>query len=167
MGALADVYAMVRADAAAATARADEAKARTALIRDLCTKVDAAHTRLDNLVAELAAEREARRADAARQAKLDEEELTLPPDLQDFQARNPSKEVGDDTHQPGGELHSLDPKEEEPELEDPDLELEDSAVASADDDNIGDLPKELAQEPDPVPEPKGKYLPPPTALFGS
>ena len=139
MGALANVYAMVRSDAAASQARADADQARTALIRDLCTKVDAAHTRLDNLVAELAAEREARRADAARQAKLDEEEIELPPDLQDFQAQEPPRKIedGDDTHQPGGELHSVEPKEE-PELEDPDLELEDS-------DNIGDLPPELVE----------------------
>jgi hypothetical protein len=156
MGALANVYAMVRSDAAASQARADADQARTALIRDLCTKVDAAHTRLDNLVAELAAEREARRADEARQAKLDEEEIVLPPDLQDFQAKEHPRKIEDGEHHPTGDLHSLDPKAEEP--EDPELELEDA---------VGDLPPELAPPADPEPEPKGKYLPPPTALFGN
>jgi|SRR5262249_2870958 len=110
MGALADVYAMVRADASAATARADADQARTALIRDLCAKVDAASSRLDQLAAELAAERAARRADAARQAKLDEEPLSLPPDIAEYQST--AKPVEDDTHTPGGELHDVPPKDD-------------------------------------------------------
>jgi hypothetical protein len=32
------------------------------------------------------------------------------------------------------------------------------------DDNVGDLPEELAEPPDPVPEPKGSVYPQPTAI---
>jgi hypothetical protein len=134
-----DVYRTIRADATAQTERADADKARTALIHDLCAKVDAAHTRLDNLVAELAAEREARRADEARQKKFDEEPIELPPDLHDYQAKEPPAKVGNDGSK-------------EPE---PNLELED---------NVGDLPKEIEDPPDPVPEPKGQVYPQPIAV---
>ena len=58
--------------------------------------------------------------------------------------------VEDETHQPGGDLHTLAAKSEEPE---PPL-----------DDNLGDLPEELAEPPDSVPEPKGSVYPEPTAI---
>ena len=139
MGALSSVYDLVRADATAQAARADATEARNALIQHLCSKVDAAHTRLDNIVAELAAEREARRADEARQAKLDEEEIEFPPDLGETP---PSRATADDTHQyqPGGELHTLEPSEEP----DPDLEVEDAA-------DQGALPEELSKNVPPAP----------------
>jgi hypothetical protein len=50
------VFESIRADAAAQAARADEAEARTALIRHLCAKVDAFESKLDNLVAQVAAD---------------------------------------------------------------------------------------------------------------
>src|SRR5215471_9092397 len=71
-GGMQSVYDAIRADAAAQAARADETEARTALIRHLCAKVDAFGSKLDNLVAQVAAEREARRADEARKAEFDE-----------------------------------------------------------------------------------------------
>jgi hypothetical protein len=165
MGALQNVFEIVRADSAAQAARADATEARNALIEHVCDKIADFEKRFEALEARFAAAEDARRADAARQAKLDEEPLTLPPDISEYQSRTPAAVIGDDdddTHHPTGELHSLDPKEEpeDPELEDPELELEDS-------DNIGDLPPELVEEPDPVPEPKGSVLPQPTALFGS
>jgi hypothetical protein len=50
---------------------------------------------------------------------------------------------------PGGELHAVAPKEE------PSLEGSD---------NVGDLPKELEDPPDPVPEPRGAVYPQPVAI---
>jgi hypothetical protein len=152
------VYDAIRADAAASQARADATEARNALIEHLCEKVDDFQRRFDDLEARLAEAEDKRRADEQTQRKLDEEEIELPPDLDRPQDLPPSK-IGDEAALPGGELHEIEAKEE-PELEDPDLELEDS-------DNVGDLPKELAPPAEPEPEPKGKYLPPPTALFGN
>ena len=99
---------------------------------------------------------EKRRADEQAQREFEEEPLELPPDISEYQASTPPAEIGDDTHQPGGELHAVAPKSELPE---PPLETEG--------DEVGDLPKELEDPPDPVPEPKGKVYPPPTALFGN
>jgi hypothetical protein len=133
------VFKAIRADAAERAARADADQARTALIQHLCAKVDAFQSKLDNLVAQVAAEREARRADEARQAKLDEEPITLPPDLQ--RSQDPKK-IGDDTPTPDGHLHSVAAKGEP--SEDPDFEVEDT-------DNEGDLPKELQKDTPPAP----------------
>jgi len=157
-GGIQSVYSAIRDDAATQAARADEAEARNALIEHLCEKVDDFQRRFDDLEARLAEAEDKRRADEQTQRKLDEEEIELPPDLDRPQDLPPSK-IGDEAALPGGELHEIEAKEE-PELEDPDLELEDS-------DNVGDLPKELAPPAEPEPEPKGKYLPPPTALFGN
>jgi hypothetical protein len=142
-----DVYRTIRDDAASQVARADATEARNALIQHLCAKVDAFESKLDNLVAQVAAEREARRADAVRQAKLDEEEIELPPDVLEKQTLSPPSKIGDatETHHPTGELHSLEPKEEP---EDPDLP---SVVGDDDDDDQGDLPEELTKGVAPAP----------------
>src|SRR5262249_28282318 len=55
MGALQNVYDMVRDDATAQAARADEAEARNALIEHLCEKVGDFEKRFDALEARLAA----------------------------------------------------------------------------------------------------------------
>jgi len=119
----------IRNDAASEIARADADQARTALIQHLCAKVDAFQSKLDNLVAQVAAERAARRADAARQKKLDEEEITLPPDLGETP---PSRATADEGHQPSGDLHEIAAKE----------------------DGEGDLPEELREG---VPSTTGNY----------
>src|SRR5262249_241835 len=67
-----------------------------------------------------------RKADEAVQRKLDEEEIELPPDIAEYQTRTPPSKVGDDTHQPGGELHSIAAKEEE-QLPEPPLETDSDA----------------------------------------
>ena len=63
-----DVYRTIRDDATAQAARADEAEARATLIRHLCAKVDAFESKLDNLVAQVAAD--VKRAAPMRLAKL-------------------------------------------------------------------------------------------------
>jgi hypothetical protein len=143
------VFESIRADAAAQAARADEAEARTALIRYVCDKIADFEKRFDALEARLAEAEDRRRADEARKAKFDEEPLTLPPDLSEYQASTPPAEIGDTTPAPGGELHTVAPKEE-PSLEDSD--------------NVGDLPKELEEPPNPVPEPRGSMVQQPVAI---
>src|SRR5262249_18620363 len=128
------VYADIRADEATFNARADADKARTALIQHLCAKVDAFQSKLDHLVAEVAAEREARRADAARQKKFDEEPLTLPPDIAEKQASEPPAKIENDA---GASKEPDPPLEEDP--------------RSAEDDGEGDLPKELLEGVPPAP----------------
>jgi hypothetical protein len=159
LAAMHQLYQMVRNDAADAAARADEAKSREALVAHLCDQVAAMQERINRFADALEARQRADEDKARQQHRLDEEEITLPPDLSGYQTRKPPAAIGeDDTHIPGGELHSV-PAKEEPslELEDPELELENS-------DNIGDLPPELVEAPGPVPEPKGSVYPQPTAI---
>ena len=152
-GGMQSVYDAIRTDAAAQAARADEAEARTALIRHVCDKIADFEKRFDALEARLAATEERRRADEVRKAKFDEEPLVLPPDISAKQVLAPPAEIGDDTPPPGGELHAIAAKEE-PSLAD----------SKDRDDNVGDLPKELEDPPDPVPEPRGSVYPQPTAI---
>jgi hypothetical protein len=128
------LYEMVRNDTADAAARADEAKAREALVAHLCDQVSEMQERINRFAD---AEEARQRADAEKerhQRRFDEEPITLPPDLADKQASTPPSKVADETQHPGGELHSVDPKEE------PSL-----------DDNEGDLPKELLEGVPPAP----------------
>src|SRR5262245_40896546 len=75
------LYQMVRDDAADAAARADEAKAREALVAHLCDQVAEMQERLNRL-ADQVEERQRADAEAARhQHRLDEEPITLPPDI--------------------------------------------------------------------------------------
>jgi hypothetical protein len=113
MGALAQVHAIVRDDAAAVAARADAEEARTALIQHLCDKVADFQRRFDDHVARLAKAEEQRRADEEAQREFEEEPIELPPNLE-------PDIVEDDTHVPGGELHALPPSE----VPEPSLELE-------------------------------------------
>ena len=152
-----NVYRTIRDDAAASQARADAEQARETLITHVCDQITELAKRFDALEARFAEAEGKRRSDAqaAREAEA-EDPLDLPPDIAEFQARTPPAEIGDDTHQPGGELHTLDPSE------DPDPDL--PSVVGDDDDNIGDLPEELEDPPDPVPEPSGSAYPQPTAI---
>src|SRR5262249_40475952 len=151
-GGMLSVYDTVRSDAAAEAARADAEQAREALITHVCDQITELARRFDNLEARLAEAEDKRRADEQAQRKFQEEPLTLPPHIAEYQASTPLVEIGDKEHQPGGELHTIGPSQD-PE---PDLEVED--------DNIGDLPEELADLPDPVPDPKGSVYPQPTAI---
>jgi hypothetical protein len=153
MGALQNVYDIVRADSAEAAARADAEHARVALLKDVHKKLDALASRVDAVTSELEAIKAKQRADEARQAEF-EEEIELPPDFDRPQDLPPSKIGADDTHHPTGDFHALEPSED---LE-PDLEIEDAE---------GDLPAELAPPSEPPPEAKGHVFPPPTALFGN
>jgi len=132
------LYEMVRNDAADQAARADEAKAREALVAHLCDQVAAMQDRINKLADELEARQRADAEKERHQRRFDEEEITLPPDLSEFQARTPPEKIGDDTHQPGGELHAVGPSKE-PE---PDLEVEDDQ---------GTLPNELQEGVPPAP----------------
>jgi hypothetical protein len=145
MGTLQDVYDAVRADSAAAKARADEAEARDALVRNLCSKVADFEHRFADLEDRLAAAEDARRADEQAAREFEEEPLTEPPDIHEFQTRNPPSEIGDEeTHHPSGDLHTVDPKEE--------------------DDNVGDLPPGLEEPPDTIPVPSGAVQPQPISI---
>jgi hypothetical protein len=94
-----------------------------------------------------------------QQREFEAEPLTLPPDIHEYQTRTPPAKIGDETHQPGGELHAVSSKEEPPsELPEPPLDGE------AGDDELGDLPEELRDLPDPVPEPRGTVVPQPVSV---
>ena len=154
MGALAQVAAIVRNDAAELEKKTVALDAKRHAVLNTVNRLLKFMSRVDALTSRVEALEAQRKADEATQRKLDEEPLTLPPDIQEYQASTPPEPIGDESHQPGGELHPVAAKEE-PSLDD-DLT-----------DNLGDLPAELRDLPDPAPEPKGSVLPPPTALFGS
>jgi len=151
LAAMHQLYQLVRNDAADAAARADEAQAREALVKHLCDQVAEMQERINRLADALEERQRSNEAAAQHQRRFDEEPITLPPDLSEYQTRTPPAKIGDETHQPGGELHAIAAKEE-PSAGDP---L---------DDNVGDLPKELEEPPDPVPEPRGSVYPQPTAI---
>jgi len=137
------LYEMVRNDAADQAARADAAKAREALVAHLCDQVSMMQERINRLADALEtrqrADAEVARQEAERVRALEEDPLEDPPDIAEYQARNPPAKIGDDeTHHPTGDLHAVDPKE------DSDLEVED-------DDDQGDLPEELTKNVAPAP----------------
>jgi hypothetical protein len=160
-----------------AISRLDEGLARAARIDQLqsmtrvCNVLAFADsiTRLTRRMDDL----EAKRADNARRA---EEQAAR--EAEEREERE-AQEIQDALNSlPGGELHELAPPStsEDP---DPDLELEGddaggvplsykqiptSYVRGGPRDTTGDLPKELSDPPDPVPEPRGSTLPPPTAI---
>jgi hypothetical protein len=118
MGALQNVYDIVRADSAAAAARADEAEARTALIQHLCEKVEEFERRFADHVARLAEAEDARRADEAEQQRLDEEPIEFPSEPDDpEELEDAHTAIG---HTPGGDLHDLPPVDEPLEIEEDD-----------------------------------------------
>jgi hypothetical protein len=156
MGALTQVAAIVKNDAAELEKKAVELDAKKSAVLGTVNRLLKFMSRVDALTSRVEALEAKHRADEATERKLDEEPLTLPPDILEHQALSTPTPIGDDTHQPGGEPHAVAPKSELPE---PPLETEG--------DEVGDLPKELEDPPDPVPEPKGKVYPPPTALFGN
>ena len=136
MGALSNVYDIVRTDAAASAARAE---AHDQLIQHICDKIAEFEERFDAFTTRLAKAEAKRLAADAATHQQQEEELELPPDF-----------LEDDTHVPSGDLHAV-PAKEEPE-------------PALDDDNIGDLPEPLIDPPDPGPGPSGSVYPQPVAI---
>src|SRR5262249_51303790 len=118
------LFESIRADAAAEAARADAEQARSALTAHLCDQITELSRSFDNLEARLNEAEDKRRSDEQAQRKFEEEPLTLPPDIAEYQASTPPAEIGDDTPATSGELHALGPSKE-PE---PDLEVEGDAV---------------------------------------
>jgi hypothetical protein len=151
MGALAQVAAIVRNDAAELEEQITKLDAGRHQVLRTVNKLINFMSRVDALTSRVEALEAQRKADEATQRKLDEEQIELPPDF-DRPQDPPPKEIGDDAPAPGGELHTVAAKEE---------------PSSEDSDNVGDLPPELAEPPPQVPEPSGAVLAPPTALFGN
>ena len=139
------------------------------------SRVNALTSRVEALEAQ-------RKADEATQRKLDEEPIELPPDIAEYQTRTPPSEIGDETHQPGGELHSIASKEEPsselPEPPQPETTSDAGGVplsygnvptsyvrGRGPKDQAGDIPKELEQGlPEPPPEPRGSVYPQPVSI---
>jgi hypothetical protein len=157
MGALAQVAAIVRNDAAELEQKsiALDAKRHQVLrtvnrLLSFMSRVDALSARVEELEAK-------RRADEAAEREFEEEPITLPPDIAEQQMLAPPEKIGDETSALSGELHAVAPNEEAPpsDFPEPPHEIEDAE---------GDLPNELVEAPEPVPEPKGRVYPQPTAI---
>src|SRR6516225_7835414 len=127
MGYLAQVYEMVRNDAAALEEKTAALDAKKSAVLSTVNRLLRSMSRVDALTSRVEALEAKHKADEATQCKLDEEPIELPPDIAEYQTCTPPAEVGDDTHQPGGELHSIAAKEEE-QLPEPPLETESDKV---------------------------------------
>jgi len=111
MGALAQVYDVVRSDGANLAARADEDAARTALVQHLCDKIIEFEERFDALEARVNDTEDKRRADQEQQREFEEEPLEQPPGQE---PDDPAAQDNINTHEPSGDLHTLAVKSEEP-----------------------------------------------------
>ena len=182
MGALAQVAAIVRNDAAELEKKTVALDAKRHAVLNAVNRLLKFMSRVDALTSRVEALEAQRKADEATQRKLDEEPIELPPDIAEYQTRTPPSEIGDETHQPGGELHSIAPKEEPPsELPEPPQPESTSDAGGVPlsygnvptsyvrgrgpKDQAGDIPKELEQGlPEPPPEPRGSVYPQPVSI---
>src|SRR5262249_8176544 len=158
MGALAQVAAIVRNDAAQLEKETVELDAKRSAVLSTVNRLLRFMSRVDALTSRVEKLEAQRKADQAVQRKLDEEPIELPPDLNRPQDLPPAK-IGDETPPSGGELHEIAAKEnEEPsELPEPPLETEGDAggvalsygnvptsyVHCEPKDQAGDLPEQL------------------------
>src|SRR5262249_20193985 len=128
MGYLAQVYKMVRNDAAELEKKTSALDAKKSAVLSTVNRLLRFMSRVDALTSRVEALEAKHQADEAVQRKLDEEPIELPPDFDRPQDLPPSP-IGDETHTPGGELHALAPKDQEPssELPEPPLETEGDA----------------------------------------
>jgi hypothetical protein len=146
MGALAQVYDIVRADADAAVARVEETKARKALVQHLCDQIAAMQRRINTLADALEARHKADAEREERERQFEEEPLSLPPgntELELEREPDPPELTADDT------LHELEGKGE---LPDPPLGAEADQVEF-------EQPGELEAQP-----PSASVVPQPIAV---
>ena len=177
-GGMQSVLQTIRNDAAELEKKAVALDAKKSAVLSTVNRLLRFMSRVDALTTRVEALEAKRKADEAVQRKLDEEPIELPPDISEKQTLAPPAEIGDDTHQPGGELHSIAAKEEE-QLPEPPLETEPDAggvplsygnvptsyIKGAPKDQAGDLPEELEQGlPEPPPEPRGSVYPQPVSI---
>src|SRR5262249_40470975 len=173
MGYLAQIYKMVRNDAAELEKKTAALDAKKSAVLSTVNRLLRFMSRVDALTSRVEAMEAKHKADEAERQKFDEEPIELPPE--------PPSPIGDETHTPGGELHALAPKDQEPssELPEPPLETEGDAggvplsygnvptsyVRGGPKDQAGDLPEELEQGlPEPPPEPKASVYPQPVSV---
>jgi hypothetical protein len=181
MGALAQVYDVVRNDAAEVAARANEIEARKGLVQHLCDQIAEMQQRINTLADALEARHKADAEREEQERQFEEEPLSEPPGTDtELEAQDPPEIVADlevGSHVPGGELHDIPPKDEGG-FQEPPLETEDDAGGvplsygnvptsyvrgRGPKDQAGELPEELEDLPVP-PEPTGRAYPQPIAV---
>src|SRR5215471_2818677 len=111
-GGMQSVLQTVRDDAAELEKKTAALDAKKSAVLSTVNRLLRFMSRVDALTSRGEALEAKHKADEAAHRKLDEEEIELPPDFDRPQDLPPS-EIGDETHQPGGELHSVPPKDEE------------------------------------------------------
>src|SRR5262249_24651420 len=111
-GGMQSVLQTIRNDAAELEQKAAAFDAKKSAVLSTVNRLLRFMSRVDPRTSRVEALEAKRKADEAVQRKLDEEEIELPPDFDRPQDLPPSK-IGDETHEPGGELHDLPPKGEE------------------------------------------------------
>jgi hypothetical protein len=128
MGALTQVAAIVKNDAAELEEKTAALDAKKSAVLSTVNKLLKFMSRVDQLTTRVEELEAKRKADQEEREQFEEEPLELPPDFDRSQDLPPSKIGDDETHTPSGELHSIAAKteeEEEPsELPEPPLETE-------------------------------------------
>jgi hypothetical protein len=114
MGALAQVHQIVRNDQAELEQKTVELDAKKHAVLSAINRLVRFMSRVDALTARVEQLEAKRRSDEEQQREF-EEPIELPPDLDRPQDLPPSK-IGDETHHPSGDLHSVAAKEEKPML---------------------------------------------------
>ena len=150
MGCLQTVYEHVKNDSAELQEREQEHTSREnairALAKDVVTKIDTITRRVAKLEASHEEARQhQQRLDAERELQ-ELEEIELPPGIEELGEGDP---MGDDTHHPSGDLHTLPPSSEANKEKLAALSKEDGTDDGTDDDGPGDLPNELLEEAPP------------------
>jgi hypothetical protein len=148
-GGMQSVLQTVRDDAAELEKKTAALDAKKSAVLSTVNRLLRFMSRVDALTSRVEALEAKHRADEAAQRDFEAEPLELPPDILEHQTLSTPTPIGDEAPPPGGELHAIAAKEE------PSLEHAD---------NVGDLPKELEEPVDPVPEPQGSVYPQPTAI---
>src|SRR6516165_9141182 len=112
-GGMQSVLQTIRNDAAELEQKAAALDAKKSAVLSTVNRLLRFMSKVDALTSRVEALEAKRKADEAEQREFEEEPLELPPDFDRPQDRPPSKIGEDETHQPGGELHSVAAKEEE------------------------------------------------------
>src|SRR5262249_41250291 len=126
MGYLAQIYEMVRNDAAELEKKTAALDAKKSAVLSTVNRLLKFMSKVDALTSRVEAFEAKRKADEPDQRDSEKQPLKLPQDFDRPQAPPPSP-IGDETHAPGGELHDLPPKDEE--LPEPPLETDPKADA--------------------------------------
>jgi hypothetical protein len=156
IGPLYDVVQIIRNDAAELQEKTVALDAKKHAVLSTVNRLLKFMSRVDSLTARMDALEAKLKADEEQQREFEAEPIPEPPGTV---GPSVAADHNGSSHEPGGELHTVSPKDEPP-SEVPEPPLDGEAVR----DSLGDLPQELRDLPDPVEPAKGQVYPQPVAI---